>query len=351
MESHGEELLRAQTHVWNHIFKFISSMSLRCAIDLGIPDVIHSYGQPMPLSELIASLPIHHAKTCFIYRLMRILTHSGFFSEHNVTENELEVRYVLTDASKLLLKDHHSGMSSLLQLIVDPVYINPWFQFSNWFTNEDPTPFHTQNGMTFWDLATCEPKFNKLFNEAMASHTEWVSSVVVEKCKGLFKGLESLVDVGGGTGTMAKVIAKSFPQLKCTVLDLPHVVANLQGTENVKYVGGDMFEAIPSADCIMLKWVLHNWNDEECVTILKKCKEAINRGDGKVIIIDLVMENKKEDDKLTQTQLFFDMQMLVFFTGKERNEKEWANLIHSAGFSNYKITPSVGLVSIIEVCP
>jgi len=52
---------------------------------------------------------------------------------------------------------------------------------------------------------------------------------------------------------MAKVIAESFPHLKCTVLDLPHVVADLQGTENIEYVGGDMFQAIPSADSIMLK--------------------------------------------------------------------------------------------------
>jgi len=254
MESQGEEnaskLLRAQTHVWNHIFKFINSLSLKCAIDLSIPDIIHNYGQPMPLSKLIASLPIHPSKTCFISRLMRILTHSDFFSEH---QNEHEVMYKLTDASKLLLKDHPSSMASMLQLIVDPVYINPWYQLSAWFTNEDPTPFHTENGMTFWDLASRKPELNHLFNDAMASETQWVSSVVIEKCEGVFKGSKSLVDVGGGIGTMAKAIAKSFPQLKCIVLDLPHVVADLQGTENVEYVGGDMFEAIPSADTIMMK--------------------------------------------------------------------------------------------------
>ena len=68
MDSHDEEhaakLLRAQTHIWNHIFSFINSMSLKCVVDLGIPDIIHNYGQPMPLSNLIASLPIHPSKTC-----------------------------------------------------------------------------------------------------------------------------------------------------------------------------------------------------------------------------------------------------------------------------------------------
>ncbi|XP_027909707.1 probable O-methyltransferase 3 isoform X2 [Vigna unguiculata] len=299
METQGgdnaSQLLRAQTHVWNHIFKFINSLSLKCATELGIADIIHNYGQPMPLSQLIASLPIHPSKTSFISRLMRILTHSGFFSEHHGTPNEGEVLYVLTDASKLLLKDHPSSMTSLLQLIVDPVYINPWYQLSTWFTNEDPTPFYTENGMTVWDFFRCKPKFNHLFNDAMASDSKWVSSVVIEKCEGVLNASKSLVDVGGGTGTMAKVIAESFPHLKCTVLDLPHVVADLQGTENIEYVGGDMFQAIPSADSIMLK-------------------------------------------------------MMMILTGKERNEKEWASLILSAGFSNYNITP-IGLYSVIEVYP
>ncbi|KAK8466827.1 hypothetical protein PHAVU_008G167800 [Phaseolus vulgaris] len=350
-EEHASKLFRAQTHIWNHMFKFINSLSLRCAIDLSIPNIIHNYGQPMPLSKLISSLPLHPSKTCFISRLMRILTHSGFFSEHHATQNEPEVMYVLTDASKLLLKDQPSSMASLLQLIVDPVYINTWYQLSTWFTNEDPTPFHAENGMTFWDFARCKREFNNLFNDAMASDSHWVSSVVIEKCEGVFNGSKSFVDVGGGTGTMAKAIAKSFPQLNCIVLDLPHVVADLQETENIKYVGGDMFEAIPSADSIMLKWIMHNWKDEECVKILKNCKEAITN-QGRVIIIDMIMENKKEEDELTETQFFFDMQMMMLFGGKERNEKEWANLIFSAGFTDYKIiTNTPGILSIIEIYP
>jgi len=217
MESHGEEnatkFVQAQTHVWKHIFNFINSMSLKCANDLSIPDIIHDYGQPMPISELIASLPIHPSKTCFLNRLMKILTHSGFFSQHNATENELEVRYALTDASKLLLKDHPFSMKRVPQLIFDPVLMNPWFQFSTWFTNEDPTPFHSVNGMGLWDFAGRESNFNHLFNEFMAVDSRLVSTVMIEKYKKVFEGIESLVDVGGGTGTMAKVVVESFPQV------------------------------------------------------------------------------------------------------------------------------------------
>ncbi|KAJ1412217.1 S-adenosyl-L-methionine-dependent methyltransferase [Sesbania bispinosa] len=78
----------------------------------------------------------------------------------------------------------------------------------------------------------------------MASDARLMTSVVMEKCKWVFNGLESLVDVGGGTGTMAKAIAKSFPKMECIVFDLPHVVAGLEGSENLKYVAGNMFNQI-----------------------------------------------------------------------------------------------------------
>ncbi|RDX96758.1 putative O-methyltransferase 3, partial [Mucuna pruriens] len=355
MESHDHDakLLRAQTHIWNQIFSFINSMSLKCVVELGIPDMIHNYGQPMPLSNLIASLSIHPSKTQFIHRLMRIMIHSGFFSQQNETENELQVKYALTDASLLLLKNHPTSLTPFLHGMLDPILTNPWNQLSNWFKNGDITPFQTVHGMQLWDYAACDPKFNNSFNDAMASDTQVLTNLVIEKCKWVFTGLDSLVDVGGGTGTMAKAIAKSFPQLECIVFDLPHVVAGLQGTQNLKYIGGDMFQAIPPADAIFFKWIFHDWNDEECVDILKKCKEAITRKgkNGKVIIIDMVLEDEKRDDESVQAQLFLDMLVMVLLKGKERNKKEWIKLFSSAGYNNYKITPVLGLRSLIEIYP
>ncbi|XP_060672766.1 probable O-methyltransferase 3 [Ziziphus jujuba] len=209
------------------------------------------------------------------------------------------------------------------------------------------------HGMPFWEYGGHDTNIGNFFNDAMASDARLVTAVVIDKCKDVFEGLESLVDVGGGTGTVAKAIPKAFPNTECTVFDLPHVVADLQGANNVKYVGGDMFEAVPPADAILLKWILHDWSDEESVKILKKCKEAITgKGNkGKVIIIDMMMENKKGDEETIETQLFFDMLMMVLVTGKERNEKEWTKLFSDAGFRNYKITPILGLRSLIEVYP
>ncbi|XP_061342743.1 probable O-methyltransferase 3 [Gastrolobium bilobum] len=352
-EDYAAKLLGAQSHIWNHIFSFINSMSLKCAIEIGILEAIHKYGKPISLSQLIDSLSIHPSKTPFISRLIRILTHSGFFKQQNTVENELEMGYVLTDASILLLKDNPLSQRPFLLGMLDPILTMSWHHFPTWFRNDDPTPFHTAHKMAFFGYAGCDPKFNQFFNDGMASDARLIASVVIEKCKGVFNELESLVDVGGGTGTMAKAIAKSFPQLECTVFDLPHVVADLQGSDNLKYVGGDMFQSIPPADAILFKSTLHDWNDEECVKILKKCKEAImGKGkEGKLIIIDIVLGNEKRDDESVEAQLKFDMLMMVLLTGKERSEKEWADLIFSAGFSDYKINPVLGLRSLIEVYP
>ncbi|KAJ1412216.1 S-adenosyl-L-methionine-dependent methyltransferase [Sesbania bispinosa] len=185
-----------------------------------------------------------------------------------------------------------------------------------------PTTFQTIHGMSFWEYANRQPIYNNLFNDGMESDARLVISVVMEKCNEVFNGVESLVDVGGGTGTMAKVIAKSFPKMECIVFDLPHLVTGLEGSENLKYISGDMFKAIPPADTILLK-----------------------------IIIDMVMDNGMEDDESVETQLFFDTMTMVMLNGKERNKKEWDKLISSAGFRDFKITPILGLRSLIEIYP
>ncbi|KAK2991355.1 hypothetical protein RJ640_001212 [Escallonia rubra] len=101
------------------------------------------------------------------------------------------------------------------------------------------------------------------------------------------------------------------------------------------------------------QWIMHNWSDEECVKQLKNCKEAILSKDegGKLIIIDMAMENQKQDSESLETQLMWDMLMMVVLTGKQRNEKEWGELFLDAGFSDYKIHSVLGLRSLIEVYP
>ncbi|WMV20991.1 hypothetical protein MTR67_014376 [Solanum verrucosum] len=142
-------------------------MSLKCAIQLGIPDIIHSHGRAMTLSDLVEALSMNKSKGHEL-----ILIHDGF-----------------SNGSKMY------------------------------------TPFATTHGKTIFEYAEKETKITYLLNEAMASDARLIMSVLIQNGKGLlFEGLKSLVDVGGGTGTVAKAIVDAFPQINCTVFDLPHVI-------------------------------------------------------------------------------------------------------------------------------
>ncbi|PON57121.1 O-methyltransferase COMT-type [Trema orientale] len=347
----SNELFQAQSHLYKHIQGFISSMSLKCAVHLGIPDIINNHGRSITLPELVSALQIHPSKTGFVHRLMRLLVHSGFFTATKVSQNQEEEAYDLTPSSRLLLKNKVPCLSAFVLSMLDPAFITPWHSLGKWFQREEAlTPFESAHEMNLWEYGKKNSEFNDLFNEAMVSDSGMMN-LVVKDCKPVFEGLRSLVDVGGGTGKVCRILNEAFPHLKCTVLELPHVIADLPDTENLKYIGGDMFQAIPQADAILLKLILHGWSDEECLKILKKCRGAIPSNGGKVIVIDIVIIDDKDEHELTEAKLYFDLLMMAVVTGRERSKKDWENLFVESGFTSFKITPIFGLRSLIEVFP
>ncbi|GFY88179.1 O-methyltransferase family protein [Actinidia rufa] len=102
-----------------------------------------------------------------------------------------------------------------------------------------------------------------------------------------FDSVESVVDVGGGSGSTMIEIVKAHPHIKGTNFDLPHVVATAPAYPGVTHVGGDMLESIPHADVIPMQRIMHNWSDEDCIKILKNCRKAIPEKTGKVVILDV----------------------------------------------------------------
>ena len=97
---------------------------------------------------------------------------------------------------------------------------------------------------------------------------------------------------------------------------------------------------------------MHDWSDQECVKILKNCKEAIPPRDegGKVVIIDIVIGAGQSDKQQKEMQVVFDL-FIMFINGIERDENQWKKIFFEAGFRDYKITPVLGVRSIIEVYP
>ncbi|KAJ6843791.1 trans-resveratrol di-O-methyltransferase-like [Iris pallida] len=308
----SKELLEAQSHLWLHIFSFINSLSLKTAVELGIPDAVHSHGRPITLTELATKLAIPPIRIPNFQRFMTLLVHNGFFT---VTSTSNEDVYAITTNSIPLIKEKGACITPFIEFMLDESLMLPWQSLSSWFKSEEPpTAFEKAHGTFIWEATKTMPGFGKLVREGLASDSTSITKVLIEDCRDQFLGVKTLVEVAGATGTIALAIADAFPDVKCTVFDLPHMIEALEKSDKVEYVGGDMFERIPPADLLILKWVMHGWNDEQCVKILKNCKEAIPTKEkgGKAIIIDKVMDTSDGvHPKITETQLHFDIHVMA----------------------------------------
>ncbi|KAG2618132.1 hypothetical protein PVAP13_3NG258198 [Panicum virgatum] len=245
-----------------------------------------------------------------------------------------------------------TSVSPFLAMMLNAAFVSPFLGLGAWLQQGEQLPeqpsslFEMAHGKKPWDLASRDPAFGSLFNDGMVADSGFIMDIVVKECGDVFRGLTSLVDVA------AQAISKAFPSIKCSVLDLPHIVADAPAGTDVKYIAGDMFESIPPGNAIFLKWVLHDWGDAECVKILKNCRKAIPSREegGKVIILDMVVGAGSSDLKHKETQVLFDLFIMVV-NGIERNEQGWKKIIYDAGFSDYRIIPVLGVRSIVEVYP
>ncbi|KAL3509279.1 hypothetical protein ACH5RR_028680, partial [Cinchona calisaya] len=129
-------------------------------VELGILDVIQKHGKPITLSELTSAIPINPSKSRYIYRLMRLLVNAGLFAKE-------KDGYAVTPVRRVLLK-------------YDPLH-----------------------GKNFRDFNARDPRFRKVFYQAMACDSQLITEVMATECKYVFEGLTSLVDIGGGSGTVA----------------------------------------------------------------------------------------------------------------------------------------------------
>ncbi|CAL4902274.1 unnamed protein product [Urochloa decumbens] len=354
----NQALLDAQLELWNNTFGYIKSMALKSALDLRIADAIHSHGGGATLPQIVAAVKLHPSKIPCLRRLMRVLASTGVLSVQNHTSScgggEGEPVYALTPVSRLLVGSQQN-LAPITAMILHPAFVSPFLELGTWFQKELPEScvFKHTHGQTLWEQADRDAAFDALVNDGMVSDSHFIMDIAINECAGAFQGITSLVDVGGGLGAAAQAIAKAFPGVKCSVLDLDHVVANAApGDTGVQYIAGDMFESIPPADAMFFKWVLHDWSDEECIRILKNCRKAIppREEGGKVIIIDIVVEQGSSNSKHIETQALFDLYIMLV-NGIERDEQEWKNIFFEAGFSDYKISPVLGARSIIEVYP
>ncbi|WJZ99416.1 hypothetical protein VitviT2T_017864 [Vitis vinifera] len=346
-----ELMLQGQANIWRHMFAFADSMALKCAVELRIADIIHSHARPITLSQIATCIDSPSPDITCLARIMRFLVRAKIFTAAPPPQSDGgETLYGLTPSSKWLLHDAELSLAPMVLMENHPSLMAPWHCFGT-CVKEGGIAFEKAHGHQIWDLASEKPEFNKLFNDGMACTAKISIKAVIAAYKDGFGSIGTLVDVGGGTGGAVAEVVKAYPHIKGINFDLPHVVATAPAYEGVSHVGGDMFESIPDADAIFMKWILHDWNDEDCVKILKNCRKAIPEKTGKVIIVDGVI---REDgyEPFDETRLVLDLVMMAHTShGQERTEVEWKKLLEEGGFPRYRILKIPTLQMIIEAYP
>jgi hypothetical protein len=166
-----------------------------------------------------------------------------------------------------------------------------------------------------------------------------------------FSGYRRIVDVGGGHGALLAAILDRYPDPSGVLFDLPDVVETAHGAINrhiaagrVETVAGDFSQAVPDGgDAYLLKWIIHDWDDAAAIRILTNCRTAMAPA-GKVLLVEAVIPEDTAGSDATR----LDTTMLVFTGSRERTEEEYQDLLHRAGLTLIKTTPTASPFSILE---
>ena len=204
----------------------------------------------------------------------------------------------------------------------------------------------------FEEMAKANQAAAALFNEAMVSGTRMQIPALLAAYD--FSGISRLMDVGGGLGELISAILKKYRLMHGIVFDLPHCeeaavrnLATLGVADRCKFIAGSFFESVPAgADAIIMKYIIHDWNDERCVQILQNCHRSLKPG-ARLLVLDRIMPNKLEPTADHLAAVLADLNMLRGPGGCERTENEHRELLLKGGFRMTRIVP-IGRVSVIE---
>ncbi|CAN1235456.1 NADPH-dependent diflavin oxidoreductase 1, partial [Linum perenne] len=199
--------------------------------------------------------------------------------------------------------------------------------------------FYKAYGMNGGDYMGKDQRFREAFFGSISELSPLIMEAFLERySNGGFQGVETLVDVGGGNGSSIHLISSRVPTIRKAInFDLPFVLEKSTLYSGVEHVAGDMFESVPKGDAIFMKWILHLWDDEQCLKILSNCYNALPEN-GKVVATDALVpetSNEATDHKaLLQFSLY---RMNTKPQGKERTLTQFDSLAKQAGFSRAQI--------------
>ncbi|WOL13244.1 hypothetical protein Cni_G22013 [Canna indica] len=331
---------------WMYAHQLASSsalpMTLNAAIELGLLEILVRAGigaSRLTSAEVAAQLSAKNPQVAvaMVDRILRLLAAYNILScsvDDEATAGSSSRRYAAKPVCRYLTKNKDGvSMAAISLMNHDKVPMESWYYLKD-AVMEGGIPFNKAYGMTAFEYHGTDPRFNRVFNEAMNNHSLMFNKKLLEIYRG-FDSTKVLVDVGGGTGTTLQMITSEYPHIWGINFDLPHVISDAPALPGVEHVSGDMFESVPSGDSIFMKWILHDWGDEHCVKILKNCWKALPKN-GRVMVVEHVLPAVLEPTLKTQLLCNIDLIMLALNPGgKERTLKEFEDLAKEAGFSRF----------------
>lgn len=309
------------------------------AAKLGIADLLKEGPQGI---EALANSTKTHAPS--LYRLMRALGSLGLFRENEVGEYE-------TTALGRCLVSGSPGAVRARAILNGEAWYTAWGGLLQSVRTGD-TAFDHLFEMQFFEYLSGNREVAAVFDEAMAASAEVTARAVARAYN--FSKSKTIVDVGGGTGAFLAGILQVTPQARGVLFDRPNVVAaagalltNAGVADRCDVIAGDFFEEVAAGgDVYILSWIIHDWDDDRSVTILKNCRRAM-ASDARLLMIEQVIPDGNEPS----LSKLYDLHMLVLTGGRERCGDEYRSLLAEADLQLTRIMPTDVSRCIIEALP
>lgn len=319
---------------------FKVSQMIIVAVELGIPDLLGDGTQGV---DDLASATGAHAPT--LYRLLRALAAVG------VLDEQPGRAFALTRMSQQLRTDVPGSVAGYTRLQGRDYFWDAWGHLLH-SVRTGENAFGAIHKEDVWKYRGDRPEENAIFNTAMVSLTNASTQALLAAYD--FGPFGTIVDIGGGTGALLAAILQKHTKVRGVVFDQPHVIAAAPPVldeagvaDRCTAVAGNMFESVPKgADAYTIKLILHDWDDADCVRILKTTHAALTPG-AKLLVIERIVGPPNEDPVAKMA----DLNMLVLPGGRERTEDEWRTLLAAGDFLLARVVPTASGLCVIEGVP
>lgn len=322
---------------------YMASAALQVALKLSIADRLAD--GPRHVSELAREAGVTEDG---LYRILRALASVGIFEEQPPAGGTASRTFALNLPARML-QPGPGSMHDMGVFITSPLHFRVYSELLHSVQTGQPA-VQKVTGKPVFEFFPANPEYSELFNNAMTAFSAAVVPAVLEAYD--FSGIAVLVDVAGGHGQLLTSILQKYQAMQGVLFDLDHVIAGagplLQAAgvgNRVRTVSGDFFKGVPAGDAYIMKHIIHDWDDEQALVILRNIRTQLQAAaDGRVILVESVLpaDNAPNFGKL------IDLEMMVMPGGRERTEAEFRSLFERAGFSRMRVVPTQAPLWVVE---